>query len=83
MGFSMGHLIVVLLIVILLFGTKKVKDIGSDLGDAIKNFRRSMSDGEKETNPPSENAAAVTQVTQDNKGHIIEGQVTSKQTSQI
>jgi sec-independent protein translocase protein TatA len=80
MGFSMGHLLVVLLIVVLLFGTKRLKDIGSDFGDAIKNFRRSMSDGEKETNPPPQNAAAVTQ---DNKGHIIEGQVTSKQTSQV
>ena len=83
MGFSMGHLLVVLLIVVLLFGTKKLKDIGSDFGDAIKNFRRSMSEGEKETNPPPQTAAATTQVTQDNKGHIIEGQVTSKQTSQV
>lgn len=83
MGFSMGHLIVVLLIVVILFGTKKLGSIGSDLGDAIKNFRRAMSDGEKEANPPPQNTTAVTQVTQDNKGHIIEGQVTSKQTSQI
>ena len=37
-----------LVIVLLLFGTKRLKNIGSDLGGAIKGFRKSMTEGEKE-----------------------------------
>lgn len=44
------QILVVLVIVLLLFGTKKLRNIGSDLGSAIKGFRKSMSqDGDKET----------------------------------
>ena len=45
MGISIGHLLVVLLIVLLLFGAKKLRTIGSDLGNAVKGFRDAMSDG--------------------------------------
>lgn len=45
MGFSLWHLLVVLLIVLLLFGTKRLRTIGSDLGGAVKGFRDSMGDG--------------------------------------
>lgn len=41
------ELLIILVIVVLLFGTKKLRNIGSDLGGAIKNFRESMHDGEK------------------------------------
>lgn len=44
MGFGIKELIVVLIIVLLLFGTKKLKNIGGDLGSAIKGFRKSMND---------------------------------------
>jgi sec-independent protein translocase protein TatA len=47
MGISIWQLLIVLLIVVLLFGTKKLKSIGSDLGGAIKGFRESLS-GEKD-----------------------------------
>lgn len=42
MGFSIPHLLVLLAIVILVFGTKKVKSIGFDLGEAIKGFRHAL-----------------------------------------
>lgn len=45
MGFSLWHLLVVLIIVLLLFGTKRLRSIGSDLGGAVKGFRDSMGDG--------------------------------------
>lgn len=45
-GISIWQLLIVLLIVVLLFGTKKMRNIGSDLGSAIKNFKSSMADGE-------------------------------------
>ncbi|HQQ63997.1 MAG TPA: twin-arginine translocase TatA/TatE family subunit [Pseudomonadales bacterium] len=42
--FSISHLIVVLVIVVLLFGTGKLKTIGTDLGTAIKGFKKAVSD---------------------------------------
>jgi sec-independent protein translocase protein TatA len=47
-GISIWQLLIVLVIVLLLFGTKRLKNIGSDLGGAIKGFRKSMNEGEKE-----------------------------------
>lgn len=44
MGLSLTHLLVVLVIVVLLFGTRKMRSLGSDLGNAIKGFRDSLSD---------------------------------------
>jgi len=48
MGISIGQLIIILIIVALLFGTKKLRNIGGDLGGAIKSFRKAASDGEDE-----------------------------------
>ncbi len=43
-GISIWQLLIVLVIVILLFGTKKLRNIGTDLGGAIKTFKKSMKD---------------------------------------
>ena len=45
-GISIGSLIVILAIVLLLFGTKKLKNLGGDLGGAIKGFKKAMNDDE-------------------------------------
>jgi sec-independent protein translocase protein TatA len=47
MGFGVTELLIVLAIVALLFGTKKLRNIGSDLGSAIKSFRSAMKENEK------------------------------------
>jgi sec-independent protein translocase protein TatA len=47
-GISIWQLLIVLVIVVLLFGTKKLRSLGGDLGSAIKNFKQSMQDGENE-----------------------------------
>jgi len=47
MGISIWQLLIVLGIVILLFGTKKLRNIGSDLGGAIRGFKKSMNDEDK------------------------------------
>lgn len=44
--FSIWHWLIVLAIVILVFGTKKLRNLGGDLGGAIKNFKGSMKEGE-------------------------------------
>ena len=43
--FSIWHWLIVLLIVVMVFGTKKLKNIGSDLGGAVKGFKDGMKDG--------------------------------------
>ncbi|MDH4030949.1 MAG: Sec-independent protein translocase subunit TatA [Chromatiales bacterium] len=47
-GISLWQLLIILLIVVLVFGTKRLKGIGGDLGGAVKGFRKAMDDGEKE-----------------------------------
>lgn len=43
-GVSMGSLLLILVIVMLLFGTKRIRNIGEDLGAAVKSFRRGMNE---------------------------------------
>ena len=45
-GISLWQLLIVLLIVIVIFGTKRLRSIGGDLGGAVKGFRKAMSDAE-------------------------------------
>lgn len=45
-GISFGSLLILFLIVVVLFGTKKLREIGSDLGAAIKSFRKGMQEEE-------------------------------------
>jgi len=66
---SITQLLIVLAIVILLFGTKKLRNIGSDLGGAIRNFRSSMKEGETEKPGSEEKVGQVEQ-----KGKVIEGE---------
>ncbi len=47
-GISIWQLLIILLIVVMLFGTKRLKNLGSDLGDAIKGFRKSVGNDEGE-----------------------------------
>jgi sec-independent protein translocase protein TatA len=54
-SFSIWHWLIVLLIVVMVFGTKKLKNIGSDLGGAVKGFK----DGMKEGGTPEDKAAAA------------------------
>lgn len=46
MGFGVTELIIILVIVLVLFGAKRLKNVGSDLGSAVKGFRSSMKDEE-------------------------------------
>jgi sec-independent protein translocase protein TatA len=55
-GFGMQELLVILAIVLLIFGPKRLKNIGADLGNAIKGFRTAVSDEDK--TPAANDAAA-------------------------
>lgn len=47
-GISIWQLVIVLVIVVLLFGTKKFRNIGGDLGNAVKGFKKAMSEEDKD-----------------------------------
>ncbi|CAG1000002.1 Sec-independent protein translocase protein TatA [Methylophilaceae bacterium] len=66
-AFSIWHWLIVLLVVVLIFGTKKLRNIGSDVGGAVKSFKDAMKD-EKGT----------PKIEDDAKSETVEGEVTSK-----
>ena len=57
-SFSIWHWLIVLLIVVMVFGTKKLKNMGSDLGGAVKGFKDGMKDGSSDA-PASPAAGQV------------------------
>ncbi|MBF0470591.1 MAG: Sec-independent protein translocase subunit TatA [Gammaproteobacteria bacterium] len=68
MGISIWQLVIVLLIVALLFGTKKLRNIGGDLGGAIKGFKNAVKEGEKEGGTPE-------MLTKSADKSVIEGEI--------
>jgi sec-independent protein translocase protein TatA len=65
-SFSIWHWLIVLVIVMLVFGTKKLRNVGSDLGGAVKGFKDGMKEGTADAAKPTEPAQQV--------GHTIEGE---------
>jgi sec-independent protein translocase protein TatA len=62
MGFSTTHLIIFLVIIVVIFGTKKLRNIGGDLGGAVKGFKDGMKDGsDKAADATAATAAGATQ----------------------
>jgi sec-independent protein translocase protein TatA len=59
MGISIWQLLIVLLIVVLLFGTKRLRNIGADLGGAIKSFRGAVRDGDRDEDEEDEHTAQL------------------------
>jgi len=67
MGMSVTQLIIILAIVIVLFGTKRLRNLGGDLGGAIKGFRSAVKDGSGDS-----------KITED-EGQTIDGEIASEQ----
>jgi sec-independent protein translocase protein TatA len=70
-SFSIWHWLIVLVIVLLIFGTKKLRNVGSDLGGAVKGFKDGMKSDEKD-----KPAAGITA-----SGATVEGEVKDRQKS--
>jgi sec-independent protein translocase protein TatA len=68
MGISIWQLLIILAIVLVLFGAKRLKNVGSDLGGAIKGFKQSMREGEEETSDKS--------LEDNDGGNVIDAEVT-------
>ena len=73
-GLSIWHWLIVLLVVVLIFGTKKLRNIGQDLGGAVKGFKEGMKGDEGAE--PDKPAAQPEQIA----GHTIEGEVKKEKT---
>lgn len=78
-GIGIWQLLIILAIVLLLFGTKRLKNIGSDLGNAVKGFKGAMSDEEKEKEKEKEKGADKEMLEQADKDDVIEGEVTKEE----
>jgi sec-independent protein translocase protein TatA len=81
-GISIWQLLIVLLIVVLLFGTKKLRNMGGDIGSAIKNFRQSVKSPD-ETDPAGGTTHAQTphSTTKIEEGRVFDADTTHKDAS--
>lgn len=68
MGFGVTELIIILVIVLVLFGAKRLKNVGSDLGSAVKGFKTAIKD--EETKPKEKDQI------EKSESDVIEGEVT-------
>jgi sec-independent protein translocase protein TatA len=75
-GLSIWHWLIVLLVVVLIFGTKKLRNIGQDLGGAVKGFK----DGVKGSEDAAAANAATPAPSQQIAGQTIEGEVKKEKT---
>ena len=73
-GMSWIHWLILLVIVLLIFGTKKLRNMGSDLGGAVKGFKDGMRGSEEDKAAPP--AGEISQ-----KGSTVEGEIKDKQKS--
>lgn len=70
-GLSIWHWLIVLVVIVLVFGTKKLRNVGSDLGGAVKGFKEGMRSDE----------APAQQLKEDEK--VIEGEVSNKSHTKV
>ncbi|WP_018948333.1 twin-arginine translocase TatA/TatE family subunit [Thioalkalivibrio sp. ALMg11] len=75
-GISIWQLLIVLLIVVLLFGTKKLRNMGGDIGSAMKNFRQAVKDpdAEKKEGEEDDEQREVENQT-DSEGRVVDAEV--------
>jgi len=76
-GLSIWHWLIVLVVVVLIFGTKKLRNVGQDLGGAVKGFKEGMKSAEDDA--PAAPAEPPSQVT----GRTIEGEVRKEPSTKV
>lgn len=75
MGISIWQLLIILAIVLLLFGAKRLRNVGSDLGGAIKGFKSAMKEGEEE--------GGADEKLENKEGRVIDGEVTERDKNKV
>ncbi len=81
MGISIWQLLIILVIVLLLFGTKKLRSIGSDLGGAVRGFRDSVTDKDKDKE--TEAKPVENKLSHDEAERVIDGEVTKQENEKV
>jgi sec-independent protein translocase protein TatA len=74
-GLSIWHWLIVLLVVVLIFGTKKLRNIGQDLGGAVKGFKEGMKSSETDAETPAVGRTAPAGLRQDDRSRSAQGAV--------
>ena len=74
MGIGFKELVVIMIIVLVLFGAKRLRSIGTDLGGAIKGFRNAVKEGEEADEKEADAKP---------EGRVIEGEAASKQNDKV
>lgn len=82
-SFSIWHWLIVLVIILLIFGTKKLRNMGQDLGGAVKGFKEGIKDGAEGSTPANTAEAPQAGVTgaaatPQPEGRVIEGEATKR-----
>ncbi|MGK2900067.1 MAG: Sec-independent protein translocase subunit TatA [Burkholderiaceae bacterium] len=77
-SFSIWHWLVVLLIVVLVFGTKKLKNIGTDLGGAVKGFKDGVRDGGAAADAAATPPAQVNNAAKANEANTVDVEAKTK-----
>lgn len=72
MGISVWQLLIILLIVLLLFGAKRLRNVGGDLGSAVKGFKSAMKEGEAGEDDKAK-------LEKEDAGDVIEGEVAQRE----
>ena len=80
-GLSIWHWLIVLLVVVLIFGTKKLRNMGQDLGGAVKGFKEGMKSQDEPDAPGAE--ASSKQSSAQLGGKTIEGEVTKETSTKV
>ena len=75
MGISIWQLLIILAIVLVLFGAKRLRNVGTDLGGAIKGFKQAMKEGEEE--------AGEGDKLENHEGRVIDGEVTQRDKDKV
>ena len=75
--FSGWNLLIILVIVLVLFGAKRLRNVGSDLGAAVKGFRSAVKDGEEEQNKSG--TGKVEKQDADSAGRVIDAEATKSE----
>jgi sec-independent protein translocase protein TatA len=80
-GLSIWHWLIVLLVVVLIFGTKKLRNVGQDLGGAVKGFKDGMKSSDEPVPPGAD--ASTAQSSAQLGGKTIEGEVTKETSTKV
>ncbi len=80
--FSIWHWLVVLAIVVLVFGTKKLRNLGSDLGNAVRGFKEGMKSAEEDTSTTTTTTTSSTSQPQQITSHSVEVETDVKERNQ-